>query len=185
MAFREYNKRKPECGRNNGGNNGVRPFTQGDHFCRYHFRPRKWQLSTAVLLYVGMGDVSNGKVLYLDDDDFFVKIYKSKFIEKGYSIKVANTVDEALEMIHSGFVPDAIIFDLEMKGKDGFVFLQTLRDQHLVEGAYLIALTNHSAAEDKQRAFDLGTDMYIVKAEMIPSEVLEKTMNAIENLKTR
>ena len=128
-------------------------------------------------------DGDKGRVLYLDDDAFFAKIYKDKFIEKGYSIEVAKTVDEALEVIRSGFTPDAIIFDLEMKEKDGFVFLHALREQRLAEAAHLIALTNHSAAEDRKKALDLGTDMYIVKAEMIPDEVVQKTIGVIKERK--
>ena len=131
-----------------------------------------------------MNEPNRDKVLFLDDDEFFVNIYKRKFTEKGYVIQVAKSVDEALDQIHNGFVPDAIIFDLEMKEKDGFIFLEALRDRHLAEGAYLIALTNHSAAEDRRRALELGTNMYIVKAEMIPDEVLDKTINAIEKRKT-
>ena len=130
-----------------------------------------------------MSELSSGKILLLDDDTFLVGIYKEKFMEKKYAVQAVFTVDEALRIIRGGFVPDAIIFDLEMKGKDGFVFLQTLREQKLAQGAYLIALTNHSGVEDRAKAIDLGTNRYIVKAEMIPEEVVFATENAIAKLK--
>lgn len=130
-----------------------------------------------------MSELHNGNVLLLDDDTFLVGIYKSKFLERAYSVQALNSVDEALRIIRGGFIPDAIIFDLEMKGKDGFAFLQALREHNLARGAYLIALTNHSGEEDRKKATDLGTHKYIIKAEMIPDEVVLATIDAVAKKK--
>src|ERR1043166_2015556 len=119
-----------------------------------------------------MSDLNNGNILLLDDDAFLVKIYNGKFIQAGCNFQSAYTVDDALRILHRGFVPHVVIFDIEMKGKDGFNFLQAIRDQKLAQGAYIIALTNHSGLEDRQHAEALGTDKYIVKEEMIPKKAV-------------
>jgi len=59
-----------------------------------------------------------------------------------------------------------------MPERDGFSFLQVLLGEHLAADAALIALTNQSNDEDKTKAEHLGADRYIVKASMIPSEVV-------------
>lgn len=115
---------------------------------------------------------NTGKVLLLDDDSFLVKIYNEKFAAAGCIVQSASGVDDALRILRNGYVPDVVIFDLEMKDKNGFQFLETIRDQKLAQGAYLLALTNHSEESSVKRAMDLGASSYVVKATMIPEEVL-------------
>jgi CheY-like chemotaxis protein len=126
-----------------------------------------------------MTDSPEGKILLLDDDTFVIDIYKEKFTEKGFLVQTSRSVDEALRILRGGFVPDAILFDLEMKEKDGFAFLQALKDEHLAEGAYRMALTNHDEDEKKTKALAMGTTAYVIKVEMIPDEVLALTLAAI------
>jgi CheY-like chemotaxis protein len=126
-----------------------------------------------------MNTLNNGTILFLDDDTFLVKIYEEKFRDAGCHIQVAHAVDEAVRMLRGGFVPDVVIYDLELKEKDGFQFMQILKEQHLAQGAYCIALTNHSGENDREKAMELGTHAYIVKAEMIPDEVVRMALEAV------
>ena len=59
-----------------------------------------------------------------------------------------------------------------MPEQDGFSLLQTISKEGLAKGAALIALTNQSDDSEKVKAEGLGADRYIVKASMIPSEVV-------------
>ena len=65
-----------------------------------------------------------------------------------------------------------ILFDLTMPELDGFTFLKMLSDEHLGQVALKIALTNQSDNVEKNKAAELGATLYIVKASMIPSEVV-------------
>jgi DNA-binding NarL/FixJ family response regulator len=56
--------------------------------------------------------------------------------------------------------------------KRSMTHLQAIRDEKLAQGAKLIALTNQSDDAEKNRAQELGADHYIIKASMIPSEVV-------------
>jgi CheY-like chemotaxis protein len=115
---------------------------------------------------------SKGKVLLLDDDKFLADMYCMKFTGEGYEVTAALSVDDAIAALKGGFVPDAILFDIVMPGQDGFAFLQRLKDEHLGESAVHIALTNQNDDAERQHASDLGATRYIVKASMIPSEVV-------------
>jgi len=55
---------------------------------------------------------------------------------------------------------------------DGFAFLKMLSDEHLADGVLKIVLTNQSDESERAKAAELGASKYIVKASMIPSEVV-------------
>jgi len=118
-------------------------------------------------------DGEKTKVLLLDDDKFLVEMYSMKFIQAGYTVQVALSTDEALDILRTGFVPDVVLFDLTMPVRDGFSFLQSVKEEKLASGAKFIALTNQTEDADKEKAAELGVSSYIVKASMIPSEVVQ------------
>ena len=114
-----------------------------------------------------------GSVLLVDDDKFLLDMYAMKFTQAGYTIHASLSVRNALEVLRGGFRADAVVFDLIMPGEDGFFLLDTMQREKLANGAALIALSNQSEESDKKRAIDLGASAYIVKASMIPSEVVD------------
>jgi two-component system repressor protein LuxO len=121
------------------------------------------------------------KVLFLDDDTFLVKIYNEKFVESGCEFQSAYSVDDALRLLRGGYKPDILIADLELPDQSGLALLQQIHDEHLAEGAHIIVLTNHSEEYVKQRALELGAHDYVVKAEMIPAEVVQMVLNEVGN----
>ncbi|MBI2048686.1 MAG: response regulator [Parcubacteria group bacterium] len=119
------------------------------------------------------------KILLVDDDQFLIDMYSLKFNQSGHTVQPCFSVDEAIKVLQGGFVPDAVIFDLVMPGKDGFDLLRAIKDGKLAQQAKLIALTNQSAAEERKKTEELGADTYIVKAMTIPSEVVKQVEDTI------
>jgi DNA-binding response OmpR family regulator len=115
---------------------------------------------------------SKGKVLLLDDDKFLADMYSMKFTQEGYEIAAFLSVNDAVAALKKGFDADAVVFDIVMPEHDGFSFLQMLSSEHLAPNAVRIALTNQSDDQERAKATQLGADRYIVKASMIPSEVV-------------
>lgn len=115
---------------------------------------------------------TTGNVLLTDDDKFLLDMYSMKFTQQGYTVEACLSVDDALRVLRDGFVPDAIVFDIAMPERDGFSFLQTLHDEHLALNAVRAALTNQSDDSEKTKAMSLGAELYLIKASMIPSEVV-------------
>jgi CheY-like chemotaxis protein len=126
---------------------------------------------------------SKGTVLLLDDDKFLVDMYGAKFAAAGYSAQVCLSAKIALDDLRAGFKPDVILFDITMPEMDGFAFLQQLHDEHLAENSLKIALTNQSNDAEKQKATELGASGYIVKANMIPSEVVNTVAEELAAVK--
>jgi len=117
---------------------------------------------------------TKGKVLLVDDDKFLLDMYCMKFTQGGFNAHGALSVSKALDVIRGGFVPDAILFDIVMPEETGFSLLERLGTEKLAPKAIKVALTNQDDAEEKKRAESLGADVYLVKATLIPSEVVNR-----------
>ncbi|NBV76689.1 response regulator [bacterium] len=119
-------------------------------------------------------------VLLVDDDKFLLDMYAMKFTKEGYKVQTCLSVDEALTALRGGLQPDAILSDILMPIHDGFYFFDTIQKEKLSPKSVVIALTNQSSAEEQARAEQLGMHTYIVKATMIPSEVVQAVAQALK-----
>lgn len=119
-------------------------------------------------------------VLLVDDDKFLLDMYGMKFKQHGYNVQTSLSGKDALQILRGGFAADAVLFDLIMPECDGFTFLQTMQSEKLVPNAVKIALTNQSTDAEKEKVMQLGADKFIVKATMIPSEVVNTVDSALQ-----
>ncbi|HEY4522617.1 MAG TPA: response regulator [Candidatus Paceibacterota bacterium] len=126
-----------------------------------------------------MSDAPKINILLVDDDKFLLDMYSMKFVQRGYNVQSSLSASDAIDCLRQGYVPDAIVFDITMPEHDGFWFLQTLESEKLAHNAKKIALTNQSSDSEKTKAKELGADIYIVKATMIPSEVVNTVAGTI------
>ena len=115
---------------------------------------------------------SKGTILLVDDDKFLLEMYAMKFTKEGYATQAVLSTADALEVLKAGFKPDVIVLDLLMPERDGFSLLTALAEEHLAPDSVKIALTNQGDDAEKKKAESLGAARYIVKATMIPSEVV-------------
>lgn len=128
---------------------------------------------------------SKGGVLLVDDDKFLLDMYSVKFTQGGYIVHAALSVKAALDALRGGFQADAVVFDLVMPQENGFSLLEQIRSEKLVPHAVLIALSNQGDESEKKRAEELGATSYIIKASMIPSEVVHTVGEEIKKHKSQ
>ena len=114
------------------------------------------------------------KILIIDDDEFLLDMYSTKFRETGFETEIAFNSSEALEKINKGFQPDIVLLDIIMPQMDGFGFLEKIKEENLLKNSKIIVLTNINQKEDVNRAMALGASDYIVKAYLTPSEIIKK-----------
>ena len=122
---------------------------------------------------------SKGTILLLDDDNFILTMYAAAFVQNGFQAQAVLSPNEALQLLRDGYIADAILFDIRMPELDGFSFLDAIRREHLAEKAVKVALTNQSSEVEKAHAEELGADQYLVKATVIPSEVVNMIEEAL------
>lgn len=115
------------------------------------------------------------KILLIDDDQFLVDMYSLKFKEGGLITEVALSSQEGLEKIRN-LEFDIIMLDLIMPVMDGFDLLEKIRKEKLAKKSAIIILSNQGQKIDIERAKKSNIDGYIIKANTIPSEVLNMVL---------
>lgn len=113
------------------------------------------------------------KILLVDDDAFLRDMYATKFTQSGDTVDVAEDGFAALVKIRDGKF-DVILMDMVMPSMTGLELLAKITEEKIKGDAKCIILSNQSESSDLEAAKSLGVDGYIVKAELIPSEVVDQ-----------
>ena len=127
-----------------------------------------------------MVEKKKNTVLIIDDDRLLLDMYSVKFREKGFDVEPVATAGDALKCLQQGLTPIAIVLDIIMPAMDGFEFLEALKKERLGSNPVIVVLSNHNEKDGIDRAKKLGAHSYIVKASTIPSDVVTKVIDAIE-----
>lgn len=123
------------------------------------------------------------KILLIDDDVFLRDMYATKFTESGHEVEAVEQAERALQILAEGTPFDVILIDMVMPGMSGVEFLQQASAQKMCDEKVCIVLSNQGQQADIDEAMAAGAQAYIVKAEHIPSEVVQK-VEAIQREKT-
>ena len=99
------------------------------------------------------------KILVVDDDKNLLEVIKYNLANDGYSVVLAETGTQAIEMARRE-KPDLIILDVMLPGIDGFEVCRILRKEMSVPILILSAKTDEI---DKVVGLELGADDYISK----------------------
>ncbi len=118
------------------------------------------------------------KILLVDDDAFLRDMYATKFRELNYVINVAETVEMAVTKLQEEAY-DVVLSDMVMPGASGVDLVRRIKEEKLGGAPVCIILSNQSEEHDKQSALAAGAAGYIVKAELIPSEVVEEVQKLV------
>ena len=121
--------------------------------------------------------------MIVDDDQFLLDMYAVKFKAADFEVEAMLDPAVALKKLREGFTCDAIVLDVVMPGIDGLELLKQVHAEHLGGDPALIMLTNQGQQSDIDAAQAIGIDGYIVKADHVPSEVIEEVSAIIKKKK--
>jgi len=121
------------------------------------------------------------KIIIVDDDDFLVDMYATKFGLSGASVDACKSGKSLLEKLQAGEVVDLILLDIVMPDINGVELLKKIREEKLADKIPVVMLTNQNDEKDVSEAKKLGVAGYIVKSAATPSEVVAETINIIKN----
>ena len=113
------------------------------------------------------------KILLVEDDKSLREIYGVRLLAEGYDIVSAGDGEEALAMAIKER-PNLIVSDVMMPKISGFDVLDILRNTPETMNLQIIMLTALSQESDRERAEKLGVDEYLVKSQVMISDVIEK-----------
>lgn len=114
-----------------------------------------------------------GKILLVDDTEFYQKMYKSKLLTEGYLVTTANNGLEAIKAITAD-KPDMILLDLMMPVMDGFKVLQTIKSDPNLKEIPVVVFSAKGNTDEIGKAIAGGATDFLVKATSTPNKVVEK-----------
>lgn len=113
------------------------------------------------------------KILLVEDDTALAGVYKSRLELEGFEVAHVGNGEDALSKAVE-FKPDLIVLDAMMPKINGFDVLDILRNTPETTNVRVIMLTALSQPTDKERAKALGADDYLVKSQVVISDVVER-----------
>lgn len=118
------------------------------------------------------------KILIIEDDNFLLEMLAKTSIAEGLDIEIAVNGEEGLEKIESGKF-DLILLDLVLPKMHGFEVLTKLKEDN--NPTPVIVLSNLFDQESIDKATALGAKDYIIKAQSIPKDIVQKVKTFLKN----
>jgi len=119
-------------------------------------------------------DATKGqKILLVEDDDALANVYMMRLKAEGFDVKRVANGEDALAAAKEQ-KPALVLLDAMMPKVSGFDVLDILRNTPETANLKIIMLTALSQESDKQRAQGLGVDDYLVKSQVVISDVIDR-----------
>jgi DNA-binding response OmpR family regulator len=119
------------------------------------------------------------KIAIIEDDATINQMYRMKFEADGFEVQLASDGERGVALVQS-FKPDLILLDMQMPVKDGVEALKEIRAAEWGKNIPVIVLTNLGKEESPKELQDLNVSSYIVKADLTPSQVVERVKQTLK-----
>lgn len=113
------------------------------------------------------------KIMFVEDDEGFYNIFSVPLKMKGYEIVRVAEGSSAVEKIITEN-PDLVLLDIVLPGTSGLDILKELRERDETKSTVVIMLTNFGSDENISRAMKCGANDYLMKYNIVPSELPDK-----------
>lgn len=123
------------------------------------------------------------RVLVIEDDKYLMNAYRVKLTKVGFEVQTASDGDEGLAALPS-FNPDVVLLDLVMPKRDGFSFLEEMKQMEKFQKVPVIITSNLGQKEDVDRGMKLGAVDYIVKSNVGIEDIVTAINKALTKLVT-
>lgn len=118
-------------------------------------------------------NLKNKKILLVEDDDALAAVYLMRLEAEGFEVKRVANGEDALAAAKD-HKPDLVLLDAMMPKVSGFDVLDILRNTPETANLKIIMLTALSQESDRSRAQGLGVDDYLVKSQVVISDVVDR-----------
>lgn len=119
------------------------------------------------------GNGQKKKILLVEDEMALSAVYRSRLELEGFDVREVHNGEDALSATVE-YRPDLILLDAMMPKISGFDVLDILRNTPETANVRIIMLTALSQPKDKERAESLGVDDYLVKSQVVISDVVSR-----------
>lgn len=113
------------------------------------------------------------RILFVEDDDALAQVYLVRLQAEGFDVKRVANGEDALAAAVS-YHPNLVLLDVMMPKVSGFDVLDILRNTPETANLKIVMLTALSQETDKNRAKSLGVDDYLVKSQVVITDVIDR-----------
>ena len=119
----------------------------------------------------------NQKVVLIADDSEMVRNFHS-YILKNAGFTIISAIDgaDALEKLLQHDI-NLVVTDINMPNMNGYEFVKRIRGMDGYDDLPVIMISTESEARDKQKGYDAGANVYIVKP--TPPDQLVESINLL------
>ncbi len=100
------------------------------------------------------------KILLVDDEPDILEFLQELLEQEGYTVAITDKA-EYVEKLQAGDLPDLILIDVLLSGKDGYEMVKHLKSQEETKHIPAIMFSAHPSAEETARA--AGADDFVAK----------------------
>ena len=121
-------------------------------------------------------------LLIVEDDKFISELLSNMMKQSGYAVLYSPDAEGGEKLLKS-HMPDIILLDILLPGMNGFEFLKRIKADEKTKNIPVIILSNLGSEEDIQKGMGLGADAYLVKANFIMADIVEKVEEILRKKK--
>ncbi len=110
-------------------------------------------------------------ILVVEDEPMLQEAYRHVLQFKGYSVHVASNGLEGLKQL-AKVKPNIVLLDVLMPQLDGIGFLKRANIKQTYPKTKVVACTNLSDSETREKMLSLGADRQVLKSDLSPSQLV-------------
>ena len=118
-------------------------------------------------------------ILLVEDDQFLIEIYTTKFKRAGFSIGNVEDGEECLRKLKEE-IPDLLLMDIVLPSLNGWEILRKIKEDEVLKNIKVVILSNLGEKDEIEKGIKLGATRYLVKAHYTPSEVVEEVKKILK-----
>lgn len=114
---------------------------------------------------------TNKRIMWVEDDVFLSDIIARKCKTNQCELLHTTNADDTFNILKTE-VPDIIILDILLPGKNGYEILEELKKNEATKNIPVIILSNFGQKEEIEKGLTLGAEKYLIKATLTLDEIL-------------
>lgn len=118
-------------------------------------------------------------ILLVEDDEYLIGIYATKFELEGFKVLKASDGKRGFKLAVKE-TPDIILVDILMPGMNGFDLIKKLKNEEKTKNIPVVILSNLGQEKDVRRGIKLGVADYLIKVHLTPTEICERVKEIIK-----